>query len=415
MNKIPENWITYKISDLCDFQNGYAFNSSDYVEEGMPIIRMSNISIDGNLNLTSENTKYYPREKVEILKKYVLNKNDVVMAMTDMTKDMGIIGKTAIIDEDNKYLLNQRVGRLIIKNPKILDYKYLHRYTNSPRFLDYAKQQCSGGVQLNLSTKAILNHKIILPSTIEEQQEIVQVLDTMNDIIRLRKECISHAQDLIPALFQEMFGNPLTNDKNLPIVRIDTVTKVVSGGTPSTQNSEYWDGDIIWLTPKDLSGYNSMYISKGERNITDLGYKKSSAQMMPKGSVLFTSRAPIGYVAIADTDLCTNQGFKSFIPTEAIKSEYLYQLLKMSKEKIINMSSGATFKEISGGRIKELKIPLPPIELQEQFAQKVIKIEAYIKEQQEELKKAKQMFQSLLHHAFTGELTRHKFGGDANG
>lgn len=410
MNKIPENWITYKISDLCDFQNGYAFNSSDYVEEGMPIIRMSNISIDGNLNLTSENTKYYPREKVEILKKYVLNKNDVVMAMTDMTKDMGIIGKTAIIDEDNKYLLNQRVGRLIIKNPKILDYKYLHRYTNSPRFLDYAKQQCSGGVQLNLSTKAILNHKIILPSTIEEQQEIVQVLDTMNDIISLRKECISHAQDLIPALFQEMFGNPLTNDKNLPIVRIDTVTKVVSGGTPSTQNSEYWDGDIIWLTPKDLSGYNSMYISKGERNITDLGYKKSSAQMMPKGSVLFTSRAPIGYVAIADTDLCTNQGFKSFIPTEAIKSEYLYQLLKMSKEKIINMSSGATFKEISGGRIKELKIPLPPIELQEQFAQKVIKIEAYIKEQQEELKKAKQMFQSLLHHAFTGELTRRAYG-----
>lgn len=410
MNKIPENWITYKISDLCDFQNGYAFNSSDYVEEGMPIIRMSNISIDGNLNLTSENTKYYPREKVEILKKYVLNKNDVVMAMTDMTKDMGIIGKTAIIDEDNKYLLNQRVGRLIIKNPKILDYKYLHRYTNSPRFLDYAKQQCSGGVQLNLSTKAILNHKIILPSTIEEQQEIVQVLDTMNDIIRLRKECISHAQDLIPALFQEMFGNPLTNDKNLPIVRIDTVTKVVSGGTPSTQNSEYWDGDIIWLTPKDLSGYNSMYISKGERNITDLGYKKSSAQMMPKGSVLFTSRAPIGYVAIADTDLCTNQGFKSFIPTEAIKSEYLYQLLKMSKEKIINMSSGATFKEISGGRIKELKIPLPPIELQEQFAEKVRGINFYIKEQQEELENAKQMFQSLLHHAFTGELTRRAYG-----
>ena len=412
MNKIPENWITYKISDLCDFQNGYAFNSSDYVEEGMPIIRMSNISIDGNLNLTSENTKYYPREKVEILKKYVLNKNDVVMAMTDMTKDMGIIGKTAIIDEDNKYLLNQRVGRLIIKNPKILDYKYLHRYTNSPRFLDYAKQQCSGGVQLNLSTKAILNHKIILPSTIEEQQEIVQVLDTMNDIIRLRKECISHAQDLIPALFQEMFGNPLTNDKNLPIVRIDTVTKVVSGGTPSTQNSEYWDGDIIWLTPKDLSGYNSMYISKGERNITDLGYKKSSAQMMPKGSVLFTSRAPIGYVAIADTDLCTNQGFKSFIPTEAIKSEYLYQLLKMSKEKIINMSSGATFKEISGGRIKELKIPLPPIELQEQFAEKVRGINSYIKEQNEELANAKQMFQSLLHHAFTGELTRRAYGKD---
>lgn len=409
-NKTPKNWITCKISDLCDFQNGYAFNSNDYVENGMPIIRMSNISVDGNLNLTPENTKYYQTEKAETLKKYILNKNDVVMAMTDMTKDMGIIGKTAIIDEDNRYLLNQRVGRLTIKNSKVLDYKYLHRYTNSPLFLNYAKQQCSGGVQLNLSTKAILEHKMILPPTIQEQQEIAQVLDTMSDIIRLREECISHAQDLIPALFQEMFGNPLTNDKNLPIVKIDTVTKVVSGGTPSTQNPEYWDGDIIWLTPKDLSGYNSMYISKGERNITDLGYKKSSAQMMPKGSVLFTSRAPIGYVAIADTDLCTNQGFKSFIPAEAIKSEYLYQLLKMSKEKIINMSSGATFKEISGSRIKELKIPLAPIELQEQFAIKVREINSYIEEQQEELENAKQMFQSLLHHAFTGELTRRAYG-----
>ena len=257
--------------------------------------------------------------------------------------------------------------------------------------------------------------KIGIPKDINEVKEIVKVLDAASEIIRLRTACIESAQSLIPALFQEMFGDPINNNKNWPIVKIDTVTNVISGGTPSTKIPEYWDGDIVWLTPKDLSGYNSVYISKGERNITDLGYKKSSAQIMPKGSVLFTSRAPIGYVAIADTDLCTNQGFKSFVPSIDIKSEYLYQLLKMMKPKILNMASGAVFKEISGSKIKELKIPLPNIELQNQFATKVQEIESYIKTQQAELENAKTMFQSLLHHSFTGELTRHKFGGDTNG
>ena len=406
---IPKHWKKKKIKELCDFQNGYAFNSNDYVNDGFPIIRMSNISVNGELNLNTNNTKFFPKENIDKVKQYFLKENDVIIAMTDMSKEMGIIGKTAIIDKSDIYLLNQRVGKFIIKDNKVLNYKYLHAYTNSPLFINYARQQCSGGVQLNLSTKAIMEHQLLLP-TLEEQQEIVDVLDAASEIIRLRTACIESAQSLIPALFQEMFGDPINNNKNWTIVKIDTVTNVISGGTPSTKISEYWDGDIVWLTPKDLSGYNSVYISKGERNITDLGHKKSSAQIMPKGSVLFTSRAPIGYVAIAETDLCTNQGFKSFVPSKDIKSEYLYQLLKIMKPKIINMASGTVFKEISGSKIKELKIPLPDIELQNQFAAKVREIDVYIKSQQAELENAKNMFQSLLYHSFTGELTRRAYG-----
>ena len=407
MNKIPENWITYKISDLCDFQNGYAFNSSDYVEEGMPIIRMSNISIDGNLNLTSENTKYYPREKVEILKKYVLNKNDVVMAMTDMTKDMGIIGKTAIIDEDNKYLLNQRVGRLIIKNPKILDYKYLHRYTNSPRFLDYAKQQCSGGVQLNLSTKAILNHKIILPSTIEEQEEIAQVLDTMSDIIRLREECISHAQDLIPALFQKIFKPYVNYTKKT----LNNLFEFKSGGTPSRLVEEYFQGDIPWITTVALS---KLYINEDDANelITEEAIQNSSTKLIPANSLLFGTRVGIGKLAINTVPMCTNQDIVAMIPLENnnLNLIYVYWYLKQINNFFVANGRGATIQGITTHLIRSTEIIIPPLKIQEQFAQKVIEIEAYIKEQQEELENAKQMFQSLLHHAFTGELTKHKYG-----
>ena len=407
MNKIPENWITYKISDLCDCQNGYAFNSSDYVEEGMPIIRMSNISIDGNLNLTSENTKYYTREKAEILKKYVLNKNDVVMAMTDMTKDMGIIGKTAIIDEDNKYLLNQRVGRLIIKNPKILDYKYLHRYTNSPRFLDYAKQHCSGGVQLNLSTKAILNHKIILPSTIEEQEEIAQVLDTMSDIIRLREECISHAQDLIPALFQEIFKPYVNYTKKT----LNNLFEFKSGGTPSRLVEEYFQGDIPWITTVALS---KLYINEDDANelITEEAIQNSSTKLIPANSLLFGTRVGIGKLAINTVPMCTNQDIVAMIPLENnnLNLIYVYWYLKQINNFFVANGRGATIQGITTHLIRSTEIIIPPLKIQEQFAQKVIEIEAYIKEQQEELENAKQMFQSLLHHAFTGELTRRAYG-----
>ena len=310
--------------------------------------------------------------------------------------------------------------RIILTQKAMIDNNIFGIKSNNPclnnKYLFYFLLQydlgniCKTGAVPSVNQSDIYSISIPLPPTLEEQQEIVDVLDAASEIIRLRTACIESAQSLIPALFQEMFGDPINNNKNWPIVKIDTVTNVISGGTPSTKIPEYWDGDIVWLTPKDLSGYNSVYISKGERNITDLGYKKSSAQIMPKGSVLFTSRAPIGYVAIADTDLCTNQGFKSFVPSMDIKSEYLYQLLKMMKPKILNMASGAVFKEISGSKIKELKIPLPNIELQNQFATKVQEIESYIKTQQAELENAKTMFQSLLHHSFTGELTRRAYG-----
>lgn len=403
MNKeTPKGWQFVPADKYCAEVTDGTHDSPKPIEySGHYLLTSKNIT-SGILNY--ENAYCISEEDFNAVnKRSKVNQYDLLYSM------IGTVGESCIVDKEIIDFAIKNVG-LFRLNGDLLKAKWLNYFFKSNIAKTYVEKSLKGATQKYIALGVLRKFPILIPSTTTEQQEIVQVLDTMSDIIRLREECISHAQDLIPALFQEMFGNPLTNDKNLPIVRIDTVTKIVSGGTPSTQNSECWDGDIIWLTPKDLSGYNSMYISKGERNITDLGYKKSSAQMMPKGSVLFTSRAPIGYVAIADTDLCTNQGFKSFIPTEAIKSEYLYQLLKMSKEKIINMSSGATFKEISGGRIKELKIPLAPIELQEQFAEKVREINSYIKEQQEELENAKQMFQSLLHHAFTGELTKHKYG-----
>lgn len=152
-------------------------------------------------------------------------------------------------------------------------------------------------------------------------------------------------------------------------MKLKDVTTIISGGTPSTKKAEYWNGSISWITPKDLSGYNKMYISKGERNITDSGLKNSSAYLIPKGSVLFSSRAPIGYVAIADNELCTNQGFKNFICDKSkIDNIYLYYWLKNNVKTIEEFASGSTFKEISGSKISNIEIELPSLITQKKIS-----------------------------------------------
>ena len=142
-------------------------------------------------------------------------------------------------------------------------------------------------------------------------------------------------------------------------VKLSDIGEVVGGSTPSTKNPDNYDGNIAWITPKDLAGYNKVYISKGERNITEMGFKSCSTKMLPKNSVLFSSRAPIGYVAISKNDLCTNQGFKSIIPNDKIDYKFLYYLLKHNKDYIASKGSGSTFKEVSGSVMKGIELSIP--------------------------------------------------------
>lgn len=135
---------------------------------------------------------------------------------------------------------------------------------------------------------------------------------------------------------------------------------VVGGATPSTKKVEnYEGGTIAWITPKDLAGYTDRYIWHGERNITDSGLHSCSAKMMPAHSILFSSRAPIGYVAIAGQEMCTNQGFKSVVPNDNTDYMFLYYLLKYNKDKIETMGSGTTFKEVSGSTMKGIEVTVP--------------------------------------------------------
>lgn len=151
--------------------------------------------------------------------------------------------------------------------------------------------------------------------------------------------------------------------------KLSEVSKIVGGGTPSTKNKEFYSGGIPWITPKDLSNHFEVRINNGARSITHEGLKNSSATLLPKNSILFSSRAPIGYVAISSTELCTNQGFKTIVPDENLMCyKYCYYKMLKEVEKIISSATGTTFKEVSGKFMKNYEIDLPPLSKQKEIA-----------------------------------------------
>ena len=183
---------------------------------------------------------------------------------------------------------------------------------------------------------------------------------------------------------------------------ISDIGTVIGGATPSTKESEnYEDGQIPWITPKDLSTFSGRYISRGDRNITKVGLKSCSTQLLPAHSVLFSSRAPIGYVAIAQNEVCTNQGFKSVVPNENTDYLFLYYLLKYNKETIEHMGSGTTFKEVSGNTMKGIHVKVPvSIEEQRRIAGVLDALDTKIEANEKINKNLEQQAQAIYQQMF---------------
>jgi len=171
---------------------------------------------------------------------------------------------------------------------------------------------------------------------------------------------------------------PFEIPENWAWCRLGEIGEIISGGTPSTSNDNYWNGNISWITPADLSNYKEKYISRGKRNISIEGLENSSAKIICKGSVLFSSRAPIGYVVISEKEVTTNQGFKSISPYIENSEHYIYYFLLAEKENISLKASGTTFKELSGTEFGKIFIPLPPLAEQKRIVEKIEELLALV-------------------------------------
>ena len=253
-------------------------------------------------------------------------------------------------------------------NPDIILPQFLYYICKNPVFKkDVRDNYGSGSAIPRIVLKDFKRMPISYPE-LDEQRKIVASLVAIDDRILLNTAINENLESQAQAFFTDLF---ITNAK--PEWKTGTVSDlgdVVGGGTPSKKVEEYYTNDgIAWITPKDLSNDKSKFITHGETDITDLGLAKSSATLMPRGSVLFSSRAPIGYIAIADGQVSTNQGFKSIVPFDNVGTAYVYYFLKENLSAIENVASGSTFKEVSGGTMKNFPAIIPDADTLAKFKQ----------------------------------------------
>ena len=194
-----------------------------------------------------------------------------------------------------------------------------------------------------------------------------------------------------------------------PTVRLEDCTEIVSGATPSTSEPAYWDGDICWATPKDLSDLEGAYISDTPRKITHGGLQSCAATVLPPDSVLFSSRAPIGHVAINAVPMATNQGFKSFVPNrERIHTKFLYHWLRWNRPYLESLGNGATFKEVSKAVVARIEVPLPPLPEQRRIAEILDKADALRAKRRAALAQLDTLTQSIFLDMFGDPATNPK-------
>lgn len=282
------------------------------------------------------------------------------------------------------------------------DARFLYYVLADDAFFDYSTATSKGTKMPRGDKTAIMQYEVPY-FDLKTQKKIARILTDIDYKITLNNNINKNLEQQAQAYFDELFV--VNADPNWLECTLSDIGSVVAGGTPSKSKPEYYaDQGIAWITPKDLSVNKSKFISHGENDISELGFSKSSAAKMPAGTILFSSRAPIGYIAIAQNEVTTNQGFKSVIPNENISTSYMYFLLKNLLPTIEGMASGSTFKEISGAAMKSVPTVMPDadtIQLFSSFCEPVFNEQEILEAENQRLSALRD---SLLPKLMSGEL-----------
>lgn len=355
---------TYHIADLIDEIAMGPFGSnikvSCFVDSGVPVLNGSNLE---GFSLSEKTFRYVTREKADSLNKANAHRGDIVIT------HRGTLGQIVFIPQDSKYdryVISQSQFRVRC-NDKVLP-EYLVYYFHTPigqhKLLSNASQV--GVPALARPSSTFQQIEVVLPE-LSIQKRVVEIISTIQKKIVNNQELNDNLEQQAQSYFQELFVD--NADPEWAIGTISDLGTVVGGSTPSKAKPEYYtESGIAWITPKDLSINKSKFVSHGENDITELGLKNSSAAIMPEGTVLFSSRAPIGYIAIAAGEVTTNQGFKSVVPKPEIGTPFVYFFLKNTLPVIEGMASGSTFKEVSGSTMKNVPAVIPDAETLAKFS-----------------------------------------------
>lgn len=355
---------TYRIADLIDEIAMGPFGSnikvSCFVDSGVPVLNGSNLE---GFSLSEKTFRYVTREKADSLNKANAHRGDIVIT------HRGTLGQIVFIPQDSKYdryVISQSQFRVRC-NDKVLP-EYLVYYFHTPigqhKLLSNASQV--GVPALARPSSTFQQIEVVLPE-LSIQKRVVEIISTIQKKIVNNQELNDNLEQQAQSYFQELFVDNASPEWTTGT--ISDLGTVVGGSTPSKAKPEYYtESGIAWITPKDLSINKSKFVSHGENDITELGLKNSSAAIMPEGTVLFSSRAPIGYIAIAAGEVTTNQGFKSVVPKPEIGTPFVYFFLKNTLPVIEGMASGSTFKEVSGSTMKNVPAVIPDAETLAKFS-----------------------------------------------
>jgi type I restriction enzyme S subunit len=391
-------WRETALSEvLAEATPGFAFGED--VEDGVFQFRMNNITTDGQLDLSKR--RRVPRDYRNI-DRFFVKPGDVLF---NATNSPDLVGKTAFFPGlDEPVVFSNHFLRLRPRDTE-MDGRYLTRWLNLQFLHGRFKGMCRQWVnQATVGRDALLSLRVPCPP-LPEQRRIAEILDKADALRAKRREALAKLDTLTQSIFLDTFGDPATNPKGWPVHKIEEVAEIVSGATPRTDNGSYWDGDVNWVTPKELSGLEGMYIGATERRITRQGLESCAASILPPGSVLFSSRAPIGHTAVCTAPMATNQGFKSFVPrAKVLEPHFLLFWLRLRRSFLEGLGTGATFKEVSKAVVARIDLCVPPFDLQLQFAQRVVAVERIRSVQSIEREQLDDLFTSLQHRAFRGEL-----------
>lgn len=351
---LPSGWKTERIGDYAEFITDYVANGS-FASLAENVQYKSEPDYAVLIRLTDHNNGfngdfvYIDKSAYEFLAKSKLFGGEIIIS--NVGANVGTVFKCP--DLNTKMSLAPNAIMLKTKG----DDDFYYYWFSSRNGQHSLKSIVTGSAQPKFNKTNFKDLLVPVPP-IETQKKIACYLRTIDEKIALNTAINNNLEQQAQAYFCEMF---ISNaDPSWKTGTISDLGTVVGGSTPSKAKPEYYtNSGIAWITPKDLSINKSKFIFHGENDITELGLKNSSASIMPKGTVLFSSRAPIGYIAIAAGEVTTNQGFKSVVPKETVGTAFVYYFLKANLTLIEGMASGSTFKEVSGSTMKNIPAIIP--------------------------------------------------------
>jgi type I restriction enzyme S subunit len=397
---IPGDWEVVPLVQLIHSVE-YGSSAKSRAEGRVPVLRMGNLK-GGKIDWTD---LVYTDDEDEV-NKYRLSTGDVLF---NRTNTIDLVGKTSIYEDEQPAIF---AGYLIRINviQEILDSRFLNYVLNAEFSRKFSVQVLSVAVgQANINGQKLKSYPIPLPPKKEEQLAIADALSDADALIESLEQLLAKKRQIKQGAMQEL----LTGNRRLPgfskkweLRRLDALASILSGGTPSTTQPEYWGGDVPWCTPTDITALDGCkYLSETSRTITCEGLKASSAEVIPVRSVVMTSRATIGECAINAVPVTTNQGFKSFVPFADVEVEFLYYLLLIQTQAFISLCGGSTFLEIGKTQLAAFEVGWPATkEEQTAIAAILSDMDAELDALKVKLTKARQIKQGMMQELLTGRI-----------